>query len=48
MQLLVFNLSLREETMLALDEDITIISSMSGLEFFVMKTINILRECFQN
>lgn len=45
---LVMNLSLNEEIELALNEDITIVSSLSGIEYFVNKTVNILRECFQN
>lgn len=47
-QVLVLNLSLNEEMMLALNENITIISSLSGIEYFVDTTVNILRECFQN
>ncbi len=45
---LVINLNLNDEIELALNEDITIVSSFSGIEYFVNKTVNILRECFQN
>lgn len=47
-EVLVMNLSLYEEIKLALDENVTILFSLSGFEYFLRKTVNMLKECFQN
>lgn len=44
----VFNLRLNEEIELALNKEVTLISSLNGIEYFVNATVNVLKECFQN